>query len=125
MTLQLNKTYITLTILLFATEVLIATYFKQGFIRYTLGDYLIVILLYCFFKSFIKENHFNIAIGVLALSFFTEFLQGIHILKLLNLQNNHLIRLVLGSNFELSDLAAYLSGIITVLIIEFKLKNNG
>jgi len=121
MKLKLNKTYLIITILLFITEVLIAIYLKRGFIRHTFGDFLVVILLYAFFKSFIPNNHFKIAISVLAFAFLIEFLQLINILEILNLQNNHFIKLILGSTFQISDLVAYSLGIITVIFIEYKI----
>ena len=118
MLLKLNKTYLTITILLFIIEVLIAVFLKSGFIRHTFGDYLATILLYCFIKSFIKIDSFKLAIFVLAFAFSVEFLQLTNILEVLNLQNNHLAKLVFGTTFHVSDLVAYTLGIITVLIIE-------
>jgi hypothetical protein len=41
-----------------------------------------------------------------------------NLLSHLNLQNNTIAKLVLGSTFQTSDLIAYTLGIITVLIIE-------
>lgn len=105
-------------------EVLIAMYLKTGFIRHTFGDFMAVILLYCFFKSFIQENHFKIALSVLLLAFIIEFLQLINILSMFNLQNNHLIKLLLGTTFHFSDLVAYTLGILTVLLFEYKLQNH-
>tara|TARA_R110002050_G_scaffold295079_1_gene453538 strand:- start:5767 stop:6150 length:384 start_codon:yes stop_codon:yes gene_type:complete len=121
MTIKLNKTYLIITILLFITEALIAIYLKSGFIRHTFGDFLVVILLYSFFKSFIPNNHFKIAISVLAFAFFIEFLQLANILETLNLQNNYLIKVILGSSFQISDLVAYTLGTVTILIIEYNL----
>ncbi|MFG6686214.1 DUF2809 domain-containing protein [Mariniflexile sp. HNIBRBA6329] len=118
---QFNKTYIILTLLLFTTEALIA-FLKSGFIRHTFGDYLVVILMYCFFKSFIKGNHFKIAMSVLAFSYAIEVLQLINILKPLNLENSHVAKLILGSTFHISDLVAYTLGIISVLIAELSFK---
>ncbi|WP_083253409.1 DUF2809 domain-containing protein [Flavivirga aquatica] len=92
MTFKFNKTYLILTITLFITEVLIALYLTSGFIRYTVGDFLVVILLYCFFKSFILENYLKIALSVLLFSFFVEFMQLINILNILNIQDNQLLR---------------------------------
>ena len=51
---QFNKTYLLLFLLLFLVEAAIAYYLKDGFIRHTFGDYLVVIMLYLFLKSFIK-----------------------------------------------------------------------
>ncbi|WP_067148887.1 ribosomal maturation YjgA family protein [Pseudotamlana agarivorans] len=119
MAFSLNKTYIIITILLFLIEVGIATFIKTGFIRYTFGDYLVVILLYYFFKSFIKGYEFKIAFSVLVFAFFIEFLQLINILQVFNLQDNHIIKIILGSTFNASDLVAYTLGILTVLCIDF------
>ena len=83
-----NKTYLIITLLLFLIEALIAIFLKSGFIRHTFGDFLCVILLYCFFKSFIEGHHFKIAISVLILSFSIEFLQLTNYLELFNLQDN-------------------------------------
>lgn len=124
MTLQFNKTYTFLFLVIFSMEVLIATYLTHGFIRYTLGDYLVVILLYCFFKSFIETSSIKIALGVLIFAFVIEFLQFINLLEMLNLNNNQLAKLILGSTFHVSDLIAYTLGIITVLIVEYTLKKS-
>jgi hypothetical protein len=122
MTLQFNKTYTLLFITILIIEILIATFLTHGFIRHTFGDYLVVILLYCFFKSFIKTSSIKIAIGVLLFAYAIEFLQLVNLLDMLNLNNNHLVKLILGSSFNISDLVAYTLGIITVLIMEYNLK---
>lgn len=115
---KLNKTYLILALILFTTEVLIAKFLKTGFIRHTVGDFLVVMLIYCFFKSFLKVNPLKLSIAVLAFAFTVEFLQLANILKLLNLENNHLAKLILGSTFHISDLIAYTLGIICVFIID-------
>ena len=118
MTYKLNKTCLALAILFLLTEILIAAYLKTGFIRYTFGDFLSVILLYCFFKSFLKTNHFKLGAGVLVFAYLIEFAQYFNLLKLLNLEDHKLITIILGSTFQVGDLVAYTFGIITVLIIE-------
>lgn len=118
---RLNKSYLKLTVFFLVIEVLIAVYLKTGFIRHTFGDFLCVILLYCFFKTFIEGHHFKIAISVLIIAFTVEFLQLTNYLELFNLQNNHLAKVILGSTFEFSDLVAYTLGIITVIIFEYKI----
>jgi len=120
MILEFNKIYFLAAIILFIIEALIATFLKDGFIRHTFGDYLVVILLYCVFKSFIKAKSFYIAILVLGIAFIIEFLQLANLLEYLNLQNNTLAKLVLGSTFQISDLIAYTLGIISILVFEYK-----
>ena len=120
MKLKLNKTYITPTILLFIIEILIAVFFKTGFVRHTFGDFLVVILLFCFVKSFIPIKPIYLAVGVLAFSFFIEFLQLFNVLKFLGLEQNSLANIILGSTFHLSDLLAYTLGTVTILIIDLQ-----
>jgi len=40
---------------------------------------------------------------------------------MLSLENNHLAKLILGSTFHISGLVAYTLGIMTVLIMEYKI----
>lgn len=56
--LHFNKTYFAFTVLLFLTETLIALFLHDQLIRPYFGGVLVVILIYCFFKSF-----FTISVG--------------------------------------------------------------
>ena len=123
MTRYFNKTYFLGFLILFIIEGLIAYFLKSGFIRHTFGDFLIVILLYCFTKSFIKTKPLPVAISVLVFAFIIEFLQMGNLLKQLQLQDHSVAILILGSTFQTTDLVAYTLGIFTVLIFELKLKN--
>ncbi|MCK7591486.1 DUF2809 domain-containing protein [Subsaxibacter sp. CAU 1640] len=122
---KFNKTYFILFVLLLITEALIAIYLKGGFIRHTFGDFLVVILMYCFVKSFFDLKPMVVAIGVLIFSFAIEFLQLTNFLKYFNLENNHIAKIIFGSTFHISDLVAYTLGILFVLLVEFIFKNYG
>lgn len=113
-----NKRYFSLFLLLFFVEAAIAFFLKDGFIRHTFGDFLVVILLYCFFKSFIRARPIPTSIVVLLIAFGIEFLQLTNILAYFNLEHSKTAKLVFGSTFHVSDLIAYTLGIITVLSIE-------
>lgn len=102
------------------TEIAIAIFLSDGFIRYTFGDYIVVILIYCFIKSLINSKPKFVAIAVLLLAFVIEFLQLFNILEMVHLQNNHLANLILGSTFQIGDLIAYTLGVATILIVESK-----
>jgi hypothetical protein len=119
MKLQFNKYYFITFIVFFIVETLIAIYLKDSFIRHTFGDYLAVILLYCFFKSYIQAKPIHIALAVLLTAFTIEFSQ------LFNLQENSLAKIVFGCTFHVSDLLAYILGIVTVIIVELKRNPNG
>lgn len=103
---------------LFLIEILIAIFLKDGFIRHTFGDFLVVILMYYFIQSFVKLKPIYITITVLIISFSVEFLQLIDILNILNIKKNTFTNLVLGTTFQITDLIAYFLGVCTVVLIE-------
>ena len=120
--LTFNLRYFTATIILFITEVLIALYVHDSIIRPYIGDLLVVILIYCFVRSFFNFSARSTAIAVLLFSYATEVMQYFHVVTLLGLQHSRLARIVIGTSFSWEDLIAYTAGIIIVLIIETKKK---
>ncbi len=83
-----------------------------------MGDVLVIILIYCFFKSFYNFNTKKLAFAVLLFSFFVEMLQYFHIADILNIQNK-VIRIITGTAFEYTDLLAYFIGYIIILGFEY------
>ncbi len=118
MTLKFNKTYFAFFTLLLVVEITIGIFLKEGFIRHTFGDYLVVILMYTCIKSFSNIKPLAAAVGVLLFAFNIEFLQLFNLLDVLNLRDSHLAKLILGSTFHISDLIAYTLGVLTILCIE-------
>jgi hypothetical protein len=116
--LTFNKNYFGFTILLFFIEVLIALYVNDQFIRPYLGDVLVVILIYCFLKSFLKLPVLTVAIAVLAFTFTIEFLQFLNTVEKLGLEQSKIARTIIGTSFSWIDLLTYIIGFIIVLIIE-------
>jgi hypothetical protein len=116
--LTFNRTYFGLFALLFNVEILIALYIHDQIIRPYFGDLLVVILIYCFVKSFLKTKVFPTAVFVLLFAFAVETLQYMNIVEKLGLQNNRLARTVIGTSFEWIDIVAYISGIMIVLLVE-------
>ncbi|MBB1286767.1 DUF2809 domain-containing protein [Flavisolibacter sp. BT320] len=110
--------YFILTLVLFTVELLIALYVNDSFVRPYLGDYLVVILLYCFVRTFFKLPVSRAAAIVLLIAFLVEGFQGLQGIRLLGWQNNRLAKTVLGTSFEWTDLLAYSLGIATVLLVE-------
>jgi len=119
--LQFNRKYFILATLLFITEVLIALYLHDSIIRPYGGDFLVVILIYCFVKSFVNTPVLPTAIAVLLFSYMIEALQYIHIVDRLGLQNSKLASTIIGTSFAWTDIFAYTLGISAVLYIEKKL----
>lgn len=116
--LKFSKSYFGLTILLFCIEVLIALYVHDQIVRPYIGDVLVVILIYCFIRSFLNTKVFITAVFVLLFAFGVETLQYLNVVAKLGLQSNTIARIVIGTSFEWIDLLSYISGIIIVLITE-------
>jgi hypothetical protein len=116
-----NKNYFGLAIFLFIAEVLIALFVRDGFVRPYLGDVLVVILIYCFIRTFVRLPVSTVAIIVLIFSFTIELLQYVHIVEKLGLEKSTIARTVIGTAFAWSDLLAYVAGVVILLIVEKQL----
>jgi hypothetical protein len=116
--LHFNIHYFLLTVLLFITEVCIALFVRDNFIRPYLGDVLVVILIYSFVKSFWTISVIKAAMAVLLFAFGVETLQYFAIIEKLGLQNNSLARTVIGTSFAWEDILAYIVGIVIVIVGE-------
>lgn len=115
---KFNWIYFLLAVALFAIEVFIAKYVHDTIIRPYGGDFLVVILIYCFVKSFVDTPVLKTAIGVLLFSYFIETLQYFHFIDRIGLSNNRLARLVIGVSFEWIDIVSYTLGVLLVLVLE-------
>src|SRR5437762_13147313 len=114
MTFTFNLRFFFFTVALFVIEVLIALFAHDRFVRPYAGDYLVVILLYCAVRTFVKAAPLKIAVAVLIFAYTIEVLQYFDIVGKLGLSGNRLARTVIGYGFDWLDLLAYTLGIITV-----------
>ncbi|ASK31309.1 hypothetical protein CEY12_14890 [Chryseobacterium sp. T16E-39] len=117
MKLQFNLKYFLLTILLFFTEVLIATKLKDiFFIRAYLGDVIVVILLYTFIKSFVVVDNKKLIIEIFIFSCLIEFAQYFNIAEKLGFQRGSLMYIVIGNSFSWVDIACYAIGCLLLYL---------
>ncbi len=100
-------------------EIFIASYIKDDYIRPYLGDFLVVILIYCFLMAISQLSVLKGIITVLVFSFAVEFFQLINIVKVLQYQPPKIVMVILGSSFSVWDLLAYSLGLFTCLILEY------
>lgn len=113
-----NKNYFLVTILVFISEVFIALFIDDSFVRPYLGDVLVVILIYCFLKSFLKLPVLLVTLFVLLFAFTIELLQYINLVEKLGLEKSKVARTVIGTSFAWEDLLCYVVGIVVVIVIE-------
>lgn len=110
--------------LLFLVEVLIATLWAQvPFVRTDLGDYLVVLLLYCMAKCVKDFAPTPLALGILVFSFCVEFAQYFHVADRLGFARGSLPSIVIGTTFHVGDLAMYTAGCLTAWLLDRKIRS--
>ncbi len=119
-----NPLYFNIALVIFVIEVLIALYVKDRIIRPYVGDVLVVIMIYCFIRTYFNASAFKVAMFVLAFAFTLEIGQYFKLIDFLGLRHNKLARIVIGTKFEWLDLVAYVVGIGIVLGCE-RLRGKG
>jgi hypothetical protein len=116
--LTFSKKYFFLAAILFVIEMLIALFVRDSLVRPYVGDYLVVMLLYCAVRTFVRATVWKVALGVLLFSYLVETLQFYQLVNRLGLQDNIIAKTVIGYGFDWADLVAYTFGIITVLAVD-------
>lgn len=112
--------YITGFVTLLIVEILIALFVHDGFIRFYLGDVIVVWVVYCFIKIMLPEiNSYLTSVSVMLFAFIVEFLQYINIVDILGLGNIKFFRVLIGTSFSTVDLLCYACGTIITLILIF------
>ena len=115
---QCRKNYAVLSLVIFCIEVYIAMYVKDGIIRPYIGDFLVVIFLYCLLRCFIKISILHAAISVFIFATIIEILQYFNWVQWFHLEHNVIARIVMGTSFEWLDILAYALGTVAIIIIE-------
>ena len=110
--------YFIFAVIIFLVEVFIALFVHDEIIRPHIGDLLVVILIYCFLRSFINIPVGKMAVFVLIFAYVIEMLQYFKIVEILGLGPYQLAGIIIGTSFSWIDILAYTLGIGIVLIIE-------
>lgn len=105
-------------VLLFLVEVCIALFVNDRIIRPYGGDFLVVIMMYYFFKSFVRTKFQYLLLFVMLIAYAVELCQLFDAVVLLGLQDNKIMRIVIGTAFSWGDMIAYTLGVITCYAIE-------
>jgi hypothetical protein len=117
--------YFVCSLVLIGVEIFIGARMHDRIIRPYGGDYLVVILLYCFVRSFWAVPIVITAASVLIFSYAVEVSQYFHLADRLGLREPSLARTLLGSYFTWTDMLVYTLGILTVLGVEKLIRRDG
>ncbi|NLM48329.1 MAG: DUF2809 domain-containing protein [Epulopiscium sp.] len=113
---EINKKYLFCFIILFLIESLIAIFIHDNFIRPYLGDLLVIILIYCFISIFLKKKIKLLLLYIFIFAVIVEGLQYIHILERLKLNHIPILKIVLGSTFDIKDILCYFIGMVILFL---------
>jgi len=116
--LRFNIYYFLLTLLLIGVEAFIGFRMHDAVIRPYGGDLLVVILIYCFIRSFWRLPVVQLALGVLIFSYLEETGQYFHLADRLGFTRPSLTRTLIGTYFTWTDMLSYTLGIALVLAVE-------
>jgi Protein of unknown function (DUF2809) len=116
--LRFHSGYFIATIIFLLIELFIALYVRDGFVRPYGGDYLVVILMYCFIRAFSRISVVKAALIVLGLAYAVELSQYFGLVERLGWSANVWARTILGYGFSFWDMLAYTLGVATVLVVE-------
>jgi len=94
-------------LVLLITEVLIALYIHDDFIRPYIGDVLVVMVLYFFVRIFIPNGVKLMPLYIFIFAAGVEVLQYFRLVEVLGLENNRFLRILIGSVFDVKDIICY------------------
>ena len=84
--------YAIATVILLLTEVLIALYVHDAFVRPYIGDVLVVIVIYTFIRIFVPERCKLLPLYIFIFAALVEALQMFHVVEALGWQDNNSAR---------------------------------
>ncbi|MDE6470353.1 MAG: DUF2809 domain-containing protein [Eubacterium sp.] len=123
---KLRIGYAVSTLLLIITEVLIALFVHDNFVRPYLGDGLVVIAVYCAVRIIAPTKCRLLPLYVFIFAVGVEVLQYFNIVALLGFENNAFMKTLIGSSFDVKDIACYAAGcavlsVYEIIIAKFRL----
>jgi len=109
--------YFVLFIGLLITEVCIALFVHDSFVRPYLGDALVTLLICAFCRMFIPQGVRLLPVYVFLFAAVVEMAQYFQVVKLLGLESSRFFTILLGTTFSVYDLICYAAGCIAAFAI--------
>lgn len=106
-----------LALVVFALEVVIAK-FAHGFIRGSVGDILVVILIGATVRVIFPEKFKHLYLYIFCFSVIIETLQYFKFLKIINLDKFPFLVLIFGGTFSFGDILCYAIGAVIFALID-------
>ena len=111
--------YAVATLLLLLTEVFIALYVHDDFIRPYVGDVLVVIVIYTFIRMIIPAKCRLLPLYIFIFAAGVELLQLAKIVEILGVEDNIFLKTLIGSVFDVKDIVCYAVGCVILGVYEW------
>ena len=110
-----RKYYLIVSAVLFLIEFLIATVFKNlHWLRDYGGDMLIIPLIYCLVRIFVKALPKLMPFLMCCVGFIFEIAQYFHICDILGFEKDSVMRIIIGTSFSWMDIFCYIAGMLMI-----------
>lgn len=119
---QKRLIYAALFLLLLVTEVFIALFVDDLFIRPYGGDILVTMLLCCMIRIFFPEGLKTLPLYVFLFALAIEIGQYFNFVALIGLDHIEFFRILMGTSFSFIDILCYAAGCILFFTAEWLLK---
>lgn len=120
---RFEKKYGLIFLAILIVEIVIAIFVNNPIIRGSMGDVLVVILIYCFIQTFFNFDRVKTIIGVGIFAILIEISQVFDWVEKLGLQDNKFASTIIGTTFDMNDIWAYVAGCAVVYMLEFSNEN--
>ena len=110
-------------ILILITEIIIALFVRDSFIRPYGGDILVTVLICCFARIFFPEKIKLLPLWVFIFALTVEIGQYFDLVSLIGLYNIKFFRILIGTSFSFIDIICYGVGCIIFFVCEKIFKN--
>lgn len=111
-------TYILLFFITLLTEVLIALFVKDAFIRPYVGDMLVTVLICLFLRAFFPFKTKLLPLFVFIFAAAVEIGQYFDFVALLGFSDNRFLSVLLGRTFSFADIVCYAAGCVLFFAAE-------
>ena len=123
MRLKARLIYGGLFLFVLVTEILIALFVNDAFVRPYVGDVLVTVLICCFCRVFFLKGVNALPIFVFLFAAMVEIGQYFDMVKLLGLADNLLLSTIMGRTFSVCDLLCYGIGCLAFWGMEHLLRS--
>ena len=122
MRLKLRAAYGVLFAVLLIAEVYIALFVNDRFVRPYVGDMLVTLLLCCLCRMLIPTKIKALPVYTFLFAAAVEIGQYFDLVKLLGLEENRFLSVVMGRTFSAMDLVCYAAGCLVFFFVEILLQ---